>query len=321
VTRLAILAGVIVLAALPLAPSVFGSYAVTLFTLIFFYGFLGQAWNIVGGYAGQLSAGHAAFLGIGAYAAAVLSVETGITPWIGMFIGGALAAALGALVGFLGFRFGLRGFSFVLLTVAFAEICRIIASNTQAIGGALGYYITFTGDPRQFQFQDARAYYYVALALMLIVTGVVAVLERRRFGVYLTAIREDESACEALGVNTFRYKMLAMVLSSFFTGLGGAFYAFYLFSLQPASVFGIPMSVEIIIRAIVGGAGTVLGPILGSFILSPLAELARHYFAQSGWHGAHLVAYGLLLIAVVLFLPEGAYPRLARLLRRRLAPA
>jgi branched-chain amino acid transport system permease protein len=316
VRHVALVAAVVVLAALPLVPSVFGSYAVTLFTLIFFYGFLGQAWNIVGGYAGQLSAGHAAFLGIGAYTSALLSVERGVTPWLGMFVGGALAAALGTLIGFLGFRFGLRGFYFVLLTVAFAEICRIVVSNTEALGGAVGYYITFTGDPRQFQFQDARAYYYVALAMMLAVTGIVAWLERRRFGIYLSAIREDESACEALGVNTFRYKLLAMMLSSFLTGIGGAFYAFYVFSLQPASVFGIPLSVEIIIRAIVGGAGTVFGPILGSFILSPLAELARHYFAQGGWHGAHLVVYGLLLIAVVLFLPEGAYLRLARLARR-----
>ena len=315
--RRALLATVlVVLLALPMMPSLFGSYVVTLFTLIFFYGYLGQAWNIVGGYAGQLSAGHAAFLGIGAYASAVLSVELGITPWVGMFIGGALAAVLGTLIGFLGFRFGLRGFYFVLLTVAFAEICRIVASNIEAIGGAVGYYITFTGNPRQFQFQDARVYYYIALGLMLAATALVAWLARRRFGVYLSAIREDEAACEAAGVDTFRYKLLAMTLSSFLTGIGGAFYAFYLFSLQPASVFGIPLSVEIIIRAVVGGAGTVAGPIVGSFILSPLAELARHYFAQSGWHGAHLVVYGVLLIAVVLFLPEGAYPRLARYLYR-----
>src|SRR5437762_5963965 len=188
--RVAIAAAVALHAMLPLVPSVFGSYAVTLFTLMFFYGSLGQAWNIVGGFAGQLSAGHAAFLGIGAYTAALLSVEKGITPWVGMFVGGALAAALGTLIGFLGFRFGLRGFYFVLLTVAFAEICRIIASNTDAIGGAVGYYITFTGDPRQFQFQDARAYYYVALALMLAATGVVAGLARRPSGVYRSAIRE-----------------------------------------------------------------------------------------------------------------------------------
>ena len=314
-------ATVAVLIALPAFPSVFGSYAVTLFTLIFFYGFLGQAWNVVGGYAGQLSAGHAAFLGIGAYTAALLSVEMGVTPWIGLFVGGALAAGLGAIVGFLGFRFGLRGFYFVLLTVAFSEICRIVAANTEAVGGALGYYITFTGNPRHFQFQDTRAYYYIALTLMLAATALVAWLERRRFGVYLAAIREDENACEAAGVNTFKYKMLAMLLSSFLTGIGGTFYAFYLFSLQPGTVFGVPLSVEIIIRPIVGGAGTVLGPVVGSFILSPLAELSRHYFSQGGWHGAHLIAYGALLIAVVLFLPEGAYPRLARALRRRTEPA
>jgi branched-chain amino acid transport system permease protein len=311
---------VAVLLALPAFPSVFGSYAVTVFTLIFFYGFLGQAWNVVGGYAGQLSAGHAAFLGVGAYTAALLSAEAGVTPWLGMFAGGALAAVLGTVVGFLGFRFGLRGFYFVLLTVALSEICRIIAANTEAVGGALGYYITFTGDPRQFQFQDTRAYYYIALALMLAATALVAWLERRRFGVYLAAIREDETACEAAGVNTFKYKMLAMLLSSFLTGIGGTFYAFYLFSLQPNTVFGVPLSVEIIIRPIVGGAGTVLGPVVGSFILSPLAELSRHYFAQGGWHGAHLIVYGALLVAVVLFLPEGAYPRLARALRRRAAP-
>jgi branched-chain amino acid transport system permease protein len=308
---------VVVLLVLPAFPAVFGSYAVTLFTLIFFYGFLGQAWNVVGGYAGQLSAGHAAFLGIGAYTGALLSVERGVTPWIGMFAGGALAAVLGAIIGFLGFRFGLRGFYFVLLTVAFSEICRVVAGNTEAVGGALGYYISFTGNPRQFQFQDTRAYYYIALALMLTATALVAWLERRRFGVYLAAIREDETACEAAGVNTFRYKMLAMVLSAFLTGIGGTFYAFYLFSLQPNTVFGVPLSVEIIIRPIVGGAGTVLGPVVGSFILSPLAELSRHYFAQGGWHGAHLIVYGALLIGVVLFLPEGASPRLARAFGRR----
>lgn len=297
-------------------PAVLTSYAVTVFIFIFFYAYLGQAWNLIGGYAGQLSAGHAAFVGIGAYTSALLSLQAGLTPWLGMLAGGALAALLGGIIGYLGFRFGLRGFYFVLLTVAFAEICRIVALNTEAVGGALGLYITFTGDPRQFQFQDNRVYYYVALALMLAVTGVVAWIERLRFGIYLTAIRQDENACEALGVDTFRYKMLAMVVSSFLTGVGGTFYAFYLFSLQPNAVFGIPLSVEIVIRPIVGGAGTVLGPILGSFILSPLAELARTYFAQRGAGGLHLVAYGVLLVAVVLFLPQGAYPAARRLFLR-----
>jgi len=307
------LAALLVLLALP---AVLSSYALTIFILILFYGFLGQAWNIVGGYAGQLSAGHAAFVGIGAYTAAMLSTEWGLTPWLGMFVGAVLAAGLGAIIGYLGFRFGLRGFYFVLLTVAFAEVCRILVSNIDALGGALGLYITFTGNPRQFQFQDQRAYYYIALALMLAATGVAALIERRRFGIYLTAIREDESACEALGVDTFKYKMLAMLVSSFLTGLGGTFYAFYLFSLQPNTVFGIPLSVEIIIRPIIGGAGTLLGPILGSFILTPLGELSRQYFGQSGLHGAHLIVYGVLLVSVVLFLPQGAYPYLRRLFKR-----
>jgi branched-chain amino acid transport system permease protein len=305
-----------VLAVLLVLPAVLSSYALTIFILIFFYGFLGQAWNIVGGFAGQLSAGHAAFVGVGAYTAAMLSTEAGLTPWVGMFVGAALAALLGAVIAYLGFRFGLRGFYFVLLTVAFAEICRIAVSNIDALGGPLGLYITFTGDPRQFQFQDARAYYYIALALMLVATATAWAIGRRRFGIYLRAIREDETAAEALGVNAFKYKMLAMVVSSFLTGLGGAFYAFYLFSLQPNTLFGIPLSVDIIIRPIVGGAGTLPGPLLGSFILTPLAELSRLYLGQGGLHGAHLIAYGALLISVVLFLPEGAYPRLRRALQR-----
>jgi branched-chain amino acid transport system permease protein len=313
-----LLAGAAIVALLAL-PAVLSSYAITVFIFIFFYGYLGQAWNVLGGYAGQLSAGHAAFVGVGGYATTLLSMHWGLSPWIGMLVGGVLAAALGAVIGGLGFRFGLRGFYFVLLTVAFAEICRIVTLNTEAMGGALGLYITFTGNPWQLQFQDNRAYYYLALALMLLATGVVALVERSRLGAYLQAIREDEDAAESLGVDTFRYKLAAIVLSAFLTGLGGAFYANYLFSLQPNAVFGIPLSVDIIIRPVIGGAGTLLGPLLGSLILSPLAELARIYFSRPGWTGFHLVVYGVLLIGTVLFLPQGAYPHLRRALARRRA--
>jgi len=304
------------LAILVVLPTVLSQYVTTIFIFIFFYAYLGQAWNIIGGYAGQLSAGHAAFVGIGAYTSVMLS-RAGLSPWFGMFLGGGLAAVLGGVIGYLGFRFGLRGFYFVLLTVAFAEICRIVALNTEAIGGALGLYITFTGNPRQFQFPDNRAYYYIALALMMGTTALVAIIERSRFGAYLSAIRDDEHAAEALGVDTFRYKMLAMILSSFLTGVGGTFYAFYLFSLQPSTVFGIPLSVEIIVRPIVGGAGTLFGPILGSFILSPLSELSRASFSKGALTGIHLLVYGVLLIGVVLFLPQGAASVVSRALRSR----
>jgi branched-chain amino acid transport system permease protein len=309
-------AGLAAVAVLVALPAVLGPYALAIVINILFFAYLGQAWNIVGGYAGQLSAGHAVFVGVGGYTAAVLATESGLSPWIGMFVGAALAGVLGGVIGYLGFRFGLRGFYFVLLTVAFAEVCRIVVSNWERVGGAVGLYLTFTGDPRQLSFQDDRAWYYIALVLLLLATGVAWALERRRFGIYLTAIREDETACEALGVDTFRYKLLAMVLSSFLTGLAGTFYAFRYSSLQPNAVFGIPLSVEIIIRPIVGGSGTLLGPIVGSFILTPLGELSRAVFGQGRWYGAHLILYGILLVGVVLFVPQGAVPWVAGRLRR-----
>ena len=154
----------------------------------------------------------------------------------------------------------------------------------------------------------------------LAATGVVGAIERTRMGAYLAALREDEDASEALGVNTFGAKLTAIVLSAFLTGVGGTFYANYLFSLQPNSAFGIPLSVEIILRPIVGGSGTLLGPVLGSFILSPLAEVSRSYLGRGGLSGVHLIVYGALLIAVVLFFPRGAYPSLRGLFRARRAP-
>jgi branched-chain amino acid transport system permease protein len=259
-------------------------------------------------------------VGVGAYTSAKLAIAYGLTPWIGMFAGGLLAALLGVGIGYLGFRFGLRGFYFVLLTVAVAEICRLVTLHVEALGGALGLFITFTGNPWMFQFQDSRAHYYLGLGLMLLATGVAAAMERSRMGAYLAAIRQDEDAAEAVGVNSFRYKMLAMAVSAFLTGIGGTFYAYLIFSLQPAAVFGIPLSVDILIRPVVGGSGTLMGPILGSFILSPLAELARAYFSGGGLAGIHLVIYGVVLIVVVLFFPQGAYPYLRRVLARGGAP-
>ena len=282
----------------------------------FYYAYLGQAWNILGGYAGQLSLGHAAFFAIGAYTSAILATQYAISPWLGMFAGAALAAILSLGIGYLGFRFGLRGFYFILLTLAVAEICRLIALHLPLLGGYTGLFINYTPNPWQFQFQGKIPYYFIALGFLVVGSGIVWLIQRSKLGAYLVAIREDEDASEALGVDTFRYKMIAYALSASLTALGGTFYAYYQYYLQPNTVLHINHSVDIMIRPIVGGAGTILGPVLGSFLLELLGEFSRTYFA-GGTAGLTVVIYGVLLIIVVLFLPRGVYPTLAHLMRRR----
>ncbi|OGB94211.1 MAG: hypothetical protein A2Z31_08930, partial [candidate division NC10 bacterium RBG_16_65_8] len=238
----------------------------------FYYAYLAQAWNVLGGYAGQLSLGHAAFFSIGAYTSAVLSIHLGISPWLGMFVGAFLAVLLSLGIGYLGFRFGLRGFYFVLLTVASAEICRLVALHLPILGGYTGLFINFTPNALQFQFQGKIPYYFVSLGFLTTASLVVWLIQRSKLGVYLLAIRDDEDASEALGVDTFRYKMLAYAVSAGLTAFGGTFYAYYQFYLQPNTVLNLNHSVDIMIRAIVGGTGTILGPILGSFLLELLGE-------------------------------------------------
>ncbi len=309
VVSFAVAVGLIVL------PFVVSSAWQNLLITTFYYAFLGQAWNILGGYAGQLSLGHAAFFAIGAYTSAVLATHLGISPWLGMFAGAALAALLSLGVGYLGFRFGLRGYYFILLTLAAAEICRLVALHLPILGGYTGLFINFTPNAWQFQFQGKRPYYFIALAFLAVATAITWMVERSKLGTYLVAIREDEDASEALGVNTFRYKMLAFALSAALTALGGTFYAYFEYYLQPNTVLNINHSVDIMIRPIVGGSGTVLGPILGSFLLELLGEFSRTYFAGSV-AGLNVVIYGLLLILVVLFLPHGVYPTLLHWLKR-----
>lgn len=283
----------------------------------FYFAYLGQAWNILGGYAGQLSLGHAAFFAIGAYTSVVLHTHLGISPWLGMLAGAVLAALVSQGIGYLGFRFGLRGFYFILLTLAAAEILRLVALHLPILGGYTGLFINFTPNPWQFQFKGKIPYYFVALSFLVLASGVVWLIERSKMGVYLMAIREDEDAAEALGVDTFRYKMLAYAISAALTAFGGTFYAYYQFYLQPNTVLSMHHSVDIMIRPIVGGSGTILGPVLGSFLLEFLGEFSRTYFA-TGAAGLYLAIYGFLLIVVVLFLPRGVYPTLLGWIRRAL---
>jgi branched-chain amino acid transport system permease protein len=302
-------------AALCVLPFVVPSVWQNLLITTFYFAYLGQAWNILGGYAGQLSLGHAAFFAVGAYTSVVLHLHLGLSPWLGMFVGALLAALLSQGIGFLGFRFGLRGFYFVLLTLAVSEILRLIALHLPLLGGYTGLFINFTPNPWQFQFKGKVAYYFVALGFLTAASGIVWLIQRSKFGAYLVAIREDEDAAEALGVDTFRYKMLAYAASAALTALGGTFYAYYQFYLQPNTVLSMHHSVDIMIRPIVGGSGTILGPILGSFLLELLGEFSRSVFSE-GAAGLYVVIYGILLILVVLFLPRGVYPTLLGWVRR-----
>lgn len=300
----------LVLLFLPLAVT---QYTLSIFVLIFYYAYLGQCWNILTGYTGYVSLGHAIFLGIGAYTSAYLSLTFGVSPWLGMVAGGIIAGLVGLFMGYLSFRFGLRGVYFILLTVAFAELGRIVTLHIRPLGSFSGLFIPFKPSFLHFQFIGNVPYYYIALGFMLFSLLIVKLIERSRLGYYFVSIREDEDAAENLGVNTFRYKMIAVGISGFLTALAGTFYTNYLFYINPNSVFGAAPSIEIILRPIIGGAGTLLGPVIGSFVMTPLAEASRTFFAKSGYEGIHLVIYGLLLVLVVLFLPRGVVTYLERL--------
>lgn len=280
-------------------------YYLSIFVLIFYYAYLGQCWNILTGYTGYISLGHSLFLGIGAYTTTYLFLNFGITPWIGMIIGGGIAAIIGIITGYLGFRFGLKGIYFALLTIAFAELGRIIVSHIKALGSSSGLFIPFKPSFLNFQFRGSLPYYYIALGFVIFSIVLVRCIEKSKLGFYFNAIKEDEEAAESLGVNTFFYKIVSIAISGFLTALGGTFYANYIYYIHPNTVLGITPSIEIILRPIVGGMGTLFGPIIGSFIMTPLAEFSRVYFSKSGYEGLHLIIYGFILIFVVVFMPKG----------------
>jgi len=286
-------------------------YTLGIFIMIFYYAYLGQSWNILTGYTGHISLGHALDIGIGAYTSTYLAITFGLTPWIGMIAGGLVAVAVALFKGFLGFRFGLRGVYFVILTISFAEITRLIVSHIEALGSFSGIFLDFNPSFWNFQFRGNKPYYYISLGMMLASVGVVRVLELSRIGRLMVAIREDEEAAQAVGVNSFKYSMIALSISAFMTALAGTFYANYIFYLHPNSVFGMGLSIELILRPIIGGMGTALGPIVGSFILTPLSEMSRAYFSKGGMEGLHLVLYGVLAIVVVLFMRKGILTYLA----------
>ncbi|MER3449685.1 MAG: branched-chain amino acid ABC transporter permease [Chloroflexota bacterium] len=279
-------------------------YAIQVATLILLFAYLASGWNILSGYGGQFSFGHAAFFGLGAYTSTILFVKFGVSPWVGMLAAGLVSALLGLFIGLACFRSGLRGAYFALATLAFAEILRVIFVNWDWVGRSQGLLIQLVGDePLLFQFTARLPYYYIALALLALVSGVALLLERLKLGYELRAIKSNEVAAAVLGVDVFRAKMWAMGLSAFFTGIGGTFYAQYFYYIEPFQVFGVGMSVDILLPAIIGGAGTVIGPIIGAAILVLLGEGTRTFFR--GFAGADLMVFGVILVLVILFMPYG----------------
>ena len=285
-------------------PPFLPKYFLEILISMLFFAYLGAAWNILGGYGGQFSFGHAAFFGIGAYTSTLLLLKAGVSPWLGMLAGGGLAALFGLGAGFLSFRYGLRGPYFSLVTLAFAEMLRVVAVNLKAVGSSLGLVVPSRGSaPLFFLFAEKLPYYYVILVMTAGALAITWGIGRSRLGYALVAVRENEDAAEAAGLDTLGVKLRGMVISSFLTALGGTFYAQYFAYIDPSLTFGVSVSIEALLRAIVGGAGTVWGPLLGSFVLTPISELTRALLR--GRAGADIMLYGLLLIVVISFLPQG----------------
>jgi branched-chain amino acid transport system permease protein len=206
------------------------------------------------------------------------------------------------------------------MTIAFAEITRLAVSHIEALGSFTGIFLDFDPSFYNFQFRGNIPYYYIALGYMAASLVAVRLIETSKLGRFLVAIREDEEAAQSLGVNTFKYNMMAIAISAFMTSLAGAFYANYIFYLHPNTLFGMSTSIELILRPIVGGLGTLFGPVVGSFFLTPLSEISRAYFAKGGLEGLHLILYGVLAILVVLFMPKGIIIYVKRLLKPILQP-
>lgn len=294
---------ILILVVLLILPFVASDYYLHIGIMALMYAFLSQSWNIMSGYSGQFSFGHAAFFGIGAYISSTLFIKYEISPWIGMFAGAAISLLVGLLIGFLTFRYKLKGFYFALATLAFAEIVRTIVQNTEYFNGTLGIMVPLNSDPLLFQFSSRIGYFYVILIMVILITLLVHKISKSKLGFSLVSIRENEDAAKSLGVNTYKYKMIAVALSSGLTALGGTFYAQYLLIIEPTAVFASQMSVAILLPAILGGAGTVLGPVIGSFIITPLGEFTTAFF--SGVTGLQFVIYGLILMVAILYLPNG----------------
>jgi branched-chain amino acid transport system permease protein len=286
--------------------------------LALFYAFIGQSWNIAGGFAGQLSFGHVVFFGAGAYASTILQLRFGFSPWLGLPASAVAGASVGLVIGFLSFRAGLKGSYFALITLAFAEVLRIVANSVEITGGGLGMLIPAKAGAANFQFAERIGFYYLILALTAGSVAIAVWLKRSRFGAQLAAIRENEDAARALGIDVFTEKIKVMMLSGAICGIGGCFFAQYFLYIDPVIAFGVDKSVEMLLVSMIGGAGTVYGPLIGAVLLAAISDMAR---VLTNVQGLSLVLYGGLLVVIIAFLPNGLIDLFSRLGKRKRSKA
>ena len=312
----------VLLALLVAFPFFANGYLLAVGFLILYFAYVGQTWNIMMGFAGQLSLGHSLYVGLGAYAAAALYVHYGLSPWLGLGAAIAVSALAGAVIGFLAFRFGVSGVYFAILTIAFAEFARIGFDHLPWVRGSSGLFLPVANYTRN-DLWNLRGspvmFYYLMLALTAAAFVLCQALLRSRTGYYWLAIRESPEAAQALGVNLFRYKLYAVVLSAAMTSLAGVVYAFYYNNLFPEQIFSTSRSIELILGPIIGGIGTLGGPLVGAFLLTGLGEGTSALMLSLGVDvpGVKQVLYGVVLLGVIMYLPEGVWPPIARRLSRR----
>jgi branched-chain amino acid transport system permease protein len=309
--------GVCVFLVVALLGTIFNSYLISLLTIVFLFAFIGQSWSLMLGLGGQLSIGHALFVGIGAYSVAVLNIRYGLSPWIGLVVGSLIAGAVGAALAWLSFRFEVRGIYFGLLTIAAAEFARVMFSGWEFVGGMQGLFFPAQSGENSFLMLrgNAKFYYFVALGAVAAGVGVTAFIRRSFLGYVWRAMRDDEDASRALGVRTFLHKVLVVSISGAWAAIGGGLLALVQGSIFPDSIMGMGISVDVLIGPIVGGLGTAFGPLLGALIIIPMDHLMSSLSDMIGVPGLNNVAYGVVLIAVVWFMPDGVWPPLFNFFR------
>lgn len=315
----------VVLVPLPLVlPATQQSVAVR----ILIFALMSIGWNVMSGFGGMFSFGHAAYFGIGAYVSVWLLVERGVSPWIGMAAGAVAAALFGALIGFLALRYKLRGAYFALATFAFAEMLRLIASNSQLVNAAVGYNVPLVAGDSWAQLQFAPGspnYFWVALALTIAALALSILFLRSRTGQFTLAVRDDEEAAAAVGIPVMRVKLVTIALSAAITSVAGAFYVQYYLFVDPELAFGSSVSIQAILPAVIGGVATIWGPVIGALVLGPLNDITATALRNppeflmflQGRAGLDVIVYAVLLILIVVLLPQGIYGALRERWSRR----